>query len=301
MLRALRELLGESSTSSWMDDFTSYTYLNQAAREFVQRTECLRTEQTITTVSSQASYDLNADFLQLYLMDSSNTPFVKFYNGTSYSWCYYKDIQDVYLANNTTGVSIPSNFTITDNPTLPTRLSSTATSSGALSGGQCTLTDTTALFTTTGKLSAGDQVHNVTDGSDGVVLSITSATVCVTALFGGSGNNWDSSDAYVIQPQARLRLTLDPMPTTAGYIVTVPYVQIPNPVYSDYGRWRIPDAACIHIVQYAAWLYKYRDREIQFGDQLYKWFEMGVRKWGARTNETLRPKNQMRVNFMGRR
>lgn len=296
MLRALRELLGESSTSEWMDSFTSYTYLNQAAREFVQRTECLRSEQTITTVAEQSAYDLNSDFMQLWMRDSGNIPFIKFYDGSSYSWCWWRDYPDVYLGNVTTSVSHPSSFTITDNATLPTRLTGTASSAGALSGGQATLTHATANFVT-GKVSPGDQVHNTTDGSDGIVLSVTSATALVTALFGGTENDWDSSDAYVIQPQARWKLILDPPPSTSSYTVTVPYVQMPDPVYSDYGRWRIPDGAHMTIVQYAAFLYKYRDREPQYGDQLYKWFEQGVRRWGAKVNEGIKAKDRLKVNL----
>ena len=296
LLRALRELLGESSTSEWMDNFTSYTYLNQAAKEFVQRTECLRSEQSITTVADQAEYDLNADFLQVYLRDSNNQPFLKFYDGTNYSWVYYRDYQDIYLANNTTGVTHPSTFTISDNATLPTQLTGTASSAGALSAGQATLTCTTGGFVA-GKVSPGDVVHNTTDASDGIVLSVTSATALVTALFGGAENDWDSSDAYVVQPQARWKIILDPKPSTSSYVLTVPYVQAPNPVYSDYGRWRIPDGALSYIVNYAGWLYKYRDREPQFGDQLYKMFDMGVRKWGARTKESLRPVERLKVNL----
>lgn len=41
LLRQLRDLLNESDSSGWLDDFTSYMYLWQAAVEFVTRTECL--------------------------------------------------------------------------------------------------------------------------------------------------------------------------------------------------------------------------------------------------------------------
>jgi hypothetical protein len=299
MLRALRDLLGETSTSEWFDSLAAYQYLNQAAREFASRTECCRAEATLTTVASQAAYNLPADFLQLWMLDSKGKPFVKFYDGTTYSWCYWKDYQDIYLANNTTAVARPSTFTVTDNSTLPTQDSGTATSSGAASGGQCTLTDTAATFQTS-LISAGDIVHNTTDGSKGYVLSVTSETACVTALFDGSGNDWTSSDAYVIQPQARLKLILDPPPSTAAYSVIVPYVQRPAPVYSNYGRWRIPDAACIHVIQYAAWMMKYKDREPQFGDAFLRSYEEGVRRWASRTQESIRYKEQVKVISLAR-
>ena len=66
-LRVLREILNESSTSSFMDDRISYDYLDKAYIEFVQRTDLLKTFQSITTVKDQANYELNADFLNLYL------------------------------------------------------------------------------------------------------------------------------------------------------------------------------------------------------------------------------------------
>lgn len=300
LLRTLRELLGESSNSDWLDDFTSYGFLNAAAQEFVQRTECLRSEQSITTVAETASYDLNADFLQLYLRDSSNNWYLKIAYSTTTNWIKWKPYEELFTST-ATSIPYPSNFAIIDNPTLPTLLTGTASATGAASGGQCTLTNSPSGGFVAGKVSPGDSVNNTTDGATGIVLSVTSATALVTALFDGSGNDWTSSDAYAIQPQARLKIVLDPPPSVSGYTITVPYVQRPNPVYSNYGTWRIPEGAHLPICQYAAFLYKYRDREAQFGDAFNVMFERAVQKWARRTNENIKAKDTLKVNFMGRR
>lgn len=57
------------------------------------------------------------------------------------------------------------------------------------------LTDTTASFRVNGLI--GHVLHNVTDGSSGVVTANTATTVTAT-LSGGSENDWDSGEVYSI-------------------------------------------------------------------------------------------------------
>ena len=195
--------------------------------------------------------------------------------------------EDVIKDDNTSSVSIPSHFTIIDNATLPTQETGTATSDGDASGGQCTLTDTAATFETS-LVSAGDIVHNTTDVSDGVVLSVTSETALVCALFGGTGNDWDTDDAYVIQPQGRIQIQFEPPPSTADHTVTVYYIQRPAPVFSDYGVYRFQSQYARPILAYAWWLYKYKDREPNYGDKFFLIFERAVKQAARALNNTYR-------------
>ncbi len=283
LTRKLRELLDESSTSSWLDTRTSYDYLYEAAIEFVSRTDCLREEQSITTVADQAGYTLNADFIKLYLKNSDNNFYIKYNDGTTNHFIRHRDYEDVIYGDNTTSTTIPNYFSIIDDSTKDTQLSSTTTSAGAASGGEATLTDTAANFA---DVSPGDIVHNTTDGSDGVVLSKTSSTVLVTALFDGTDDDWTSGDSYVIQPQARFKLVFDPAPSTASHTVTVYYVKRPDPVYSDYRIYRIPTTHLDSLVEYANFKYKLRDSEPGFADRFLTYWDRKVRRSAHTLNKT---------------
>jgi hypothetical protein len=297
LLRNLRQVLNEASDSGFIDAKTSYDYLNQAAYEFIRRTKFLRASQSITTVANQTAYDLNTDFMELYLRDGQNIPFISINNGSTDQYIFWRDYEDVVYEGNTTPVEIPGFFTILNSSTLDTRISSTTTSTGAASAGEATLTDTGADFS---DVSAGDVVHNITDGSDGIVLSKTSSTVLVTALFAGTNNDWSSGDSYVIQPQGKLQIVLDPACSVANYTITVHYIQKPAPVYSDYGMFRIPAQYMDSLIKYAAWLYKYRDREPNYGDAFYAHFDRQVRTQANTINGTLR-RNDVSVNLKARR
>ncbi len=204
----------------------------------------------------------------------------------------------MYLANNTTDVSIPDSFSIMDATPLA-RITGTATSTSAISNGEATLTDTAGNFS---NAEPGDLIHNTSDTSHGVIISKTSSTVLITVLYDATDNFWTSGDAYIIVPAHRYRLILDPPPSTAGHTVTVPYVFKPDPVYSatiatGYRGYPIPDDYEPGIIKYAAWLYKYRDREPQYGDAFYKYWEDDLRKKAKGSNDALRRKG-FRVNFL---
>ncbi len=297
-VRKLRNLLSEGSDSSWLDVKTSYDYIYEAIVATVGRVNLLTTTDTLTTVASTTDYTLNYNFLKLYMMDSQNRYFVKYYNGTSYYFIYHKPYDSMYLANNTTDVSIPDSFSIMDATPL-SRITGTATSTSAISNGEATLTDTAGNFS---NAEPGDLIHNTTDTSHGVIISKTSSTVLITVLYDATDNFWTSGDAYIIVPAHRYRLILDPPPSTAGHTVTVPYVFKPDPVYSatiatGYRGYPIPDDYEPGIIKYAAWLYKYRDREPQYGDAFYKYWEDDLRKKAKGSNDALRRKG-FRVNFL---
>jgi hypothetical protein len=295
LLRDLRQVLSEGSGSAWLDTKSSYDHLYNAAIATVSRTDMLTTTQAITTVANDSTYNLNADFLKLYMVDDRNDFFIKYYDGSSTTFIYSSSYQSIYLANNTTSVSIPHRFAITDSSAVA-NITGTASAAGNATNGECTLTDSTAPFA---NVSAGDYVHNTTDGSNGIVLAITSTSAIVTALFDGTENDWDQNDAYVIIPQARFQLVLDPPPLTAGHIVTVPYVYKPAPVFSNYRSYKIPNGYKSALVKYAAWEYKYRDREPNFGDAFYKYWDNEVRKLGKGINDAQNRKGYG-VNFIKR-
>jgi hypothetical protein len=297
LLYKLRNLLNESADSGFMDDKTSYDNLNEAAYEFNRRAKVLKSTQSITTVADQSTYDLNTDFMELYLKDYEKNLFIKINDGSNDHFIFWRNYEDIIYSNNTTSETIPGFFSIINDSALDTRLSSTTTSAGAATGGECTLTDTAADFSL---VSAGDTVHNTTDGSMGVVLSKTSTTALKTALFNGTNNDWTSSDSYVIQPQGKLQLVLDAPPANSGYTITVHYVQRPAPVYSDYGAFRIQRQYMDALVKYAYWLYKYRDSEPNFGDGMYAYFDRQIRAAQGSTNST-HNRSSVSVNLKGRK
>ena len=292
LLYQLRQLLSEDGSSTFLDSKTSYTFLWAAAKEFVARTKCLKSTQSITTVSSQAAYTLNADFFDLYLKDKNQDFIIKYTNGSSDSFPIIKSYDDIIYENNTTTIDTPSDFTILD--TTPNSIiTGTATSASTDGTSGSTLTDTGADFT---NASVGDVIHNSTDSSDGHIISKTSTTIIQTAMFGGTDNNWAISDAYTIVPQGRMQLILNPPPASAGHTVTVYYVQIPAPVYTQYGRYNFPQPFMDAILKYAVFLYKYRDREPDFGDKWYLQFDRQAK--GALN--LIKNKNEIKVSFRKR-
>ena len=282
-----------------MDNKLSYELLWQAATEFVDRTNSLSATQSITTVANQAEYSLNADYLKIYLKNDDNNYYLKYNDGSASQFVNFRDKHSVISANSTASVSIPSWWYIEDEPTLNTQITGTASSTGLSSGGQCTLTDT-SVSTKFSNASAGDSIHNTTDSSNGYVISKTSNTALVTALFDGTENNWDNADAYVLQPQGRLRLVLSPPPSTTGHTITFYYIQRPAPVLSDYGVYRFAPQHLRAIIHYAAWLYKYRDRNPNFGDKFYQFFDNYIRKSSVQINSGLN-RQGFTVNFKKRR
>lgn len=287
LLYKIRQVLDEDSLSSFMDDRTSFDFLYEAAIELAMRTKLLVSSQTITTVADQEGYTLNADFLGLYAKDYSGRFFVKYNDGGTNSFPFYHDYEDVLFEDQTASVPQPNYFSVISDPDKDTQVSGTATGTAAQTGYESTLTDTAGDFS---DVSAGDTIHNTTDGSDGMVLSKTSSTVLQVALFGGTSNDWTSGDAYVIQPQGRMKLILNPPPSTAGHTVTVNYIKRPDPVYSHYGTYRFQNHHMTALIKYAAWLYKYRDREPQTGDMLFKYWDRQVGIHSEQVRSTMNKK-----------
>jgi hypothetical protein len=273
------QLINEVSTSAMVNSRLTYDFINDAAKDWVIKTECLTAEDTLTTVASQTEYVLKADYLGLYLKQA-NQFYVKYYDGSNYTFIYFKEYADIYYENDTTDIDIPSDFTIRDYGSLYSQVTGTASADGAATGGRCLLTTATDKFT---NVSAGEQIHNTTDGSDGVVLSVTDTKNIYVALFGGTANDISAADAFIIQPRGRLMLVLNPPPDDAGDYVYVPYLQSPAPVYHDYGVFRINFDYTEAFANYAAWRYKYKDKAFDYGDKFYAAYLAEINKYRRQT------------------
>ncbi|MCK4240818.1 MAG: hypothetical protein KAX30_04285 [Candidatus Atribacteria bacterium] len=288
LIRRVRQLLNEPSTSPFLDERTTYDFLYAAARQWIIETESVTAEQSITTVASQAGYTIDGDFLSLYLKDNDEF-FIKYNDGTDDYFIKFKPYSEVIFENNTTDADIPSNFTITDDQTLDTLISDAADNDGGSAvGGKAILTMDTAVFT---DVTPGDIIHNTTDKSDGIVVK-TEATfkileVCLFADSSTPDCEIDKDDDFIIQPRKRLKLILDPPPETKDHTVTLYYLQSPRPVYSDYDVYPIPFEYADAIAKYAAWLYKYRDDEPDFGDAYYIHWRRQVTTYRRLTNRAL--------------
>lgn len=258
------------------------------------------TDDTYTTVSAYVdsgeltlTEDIMADGDETYIIYSSD------------NFLTWKDYEDIIRANQITAadaVDIPTHFSIRDKQALYGVITGIITTAGASSGGVCTLTDTAAKFTTTDYVSAGDIVHNTTSGelSDGIVLSVTDANNLVCALFGGTDNDWSKDDTYVIQPQGRSEIVLHQPPDDASDTVTVWYVERPEPVFSDYGMYRLPQQGIEAVIDYAAGKYKYRDSDIQEAREFLMNWDMKVKEDHANSRPMLK-KRGFRVNLRKRR
>ena len=294
LLRQLREVLNETSTGTFLNDRTSYDYLYTAVQDFILRTHYNTTNQSITVVPGTSTYNLNPDYIGLSLMDQYNRPYIKWTIGTADSFIFQQDYQTVFLENNTSTASVPASFSIVASDRV-SNLSGTTNAVGASSNGECTLTDTTADFT---NVTPGDFVHNTTQGTDGVVVSVTDTTHIVTSLFndGTSGSAWDSGDSYTIVPQSRWKIVFTPTPSSAA-TVTIPYLKRPDPVYSVYRAYNLPFNYTGALVQFAAFMYKYKDREPNYGDAFFKYYDGFIRKIASELRKGTLEKSGMRVNL----
>lgn len=292
LTRTLANLLNESATSAFLNARDSYEYIWKAVLDFNRRTHFQTNIQTIAVTPSTAAYNLNPDYVDLSLFDSYNQKFIKYTTGGNDSFLYAQPYSTSVLQNTSTAVSPPTYFSITDAAALP-NWTGAASSAGAAVNGECTLTDSTATFT---NVFPGDFVHNTTDGSHGVIIAATSATQVVCALFEGTSNDWAPADAYIIVPQARWQIIFTPPPAFTD-TVTVPYIQRPLPVYSPYRSYRLPLDAELPVVSFAAFLYKYKDREPNFGDAYFKTYDTFCRKVAAEMRAGNQERAGIRCNF----
>ena len=277
--RRVLKLLNEPSTSQFIDTRTTFDFLYEAAKEWVNISKCLRKTQSITTVAEQQGYTIDGDFLAHWVKDDDNSFQVKYNDGSDDYFLDFKEYSEIIYDNDSDSVLLPSYWGVTNDTTLDSQITGVTNAAGAAVGGKSTCAAATALFT---DATAGDIIHNTTDGSDGVIISIASDfKSCTTALFGGTDNDWTSGDALIIQPRGRLKLVLDPPPSTAAHTITVYALQKPTPVYSSYDVYPFSYDYAEALSKYAAWLYKMRDKEPDVGHAWYKFFYAQAMDYGG--------------------
>ncbi len=298
LTRQLRQLLNEESGSNYLDSFTTYDLLNQAAQKLNDKVRHIKAIQELTTIADQASYTLRPDYIKFTRESHLGRPIVRFDDGTTFHYLPLKD-DDVRFRNKTyttTSVDVPESFSIEYDESEDSQVTGTETTGGSLAAGKSTLTDSAANFN---DVNPGDTIHNTTDGAMGVVLSKTSSTVLVTALFDGTNNFWTSADAYVIQPQAKYKITLTPPPSNASNTVTVEYLKRPKPVYSDYDVFMFPLQYMDAILFYSVGFYKYRNQMQDEGNTWFAHADAIVKKYGETHNKGMGNRRAI-VNFKKR-
>lgn len=97
-----------------------------------------------------------------------------------------------------------------------------------------------------------------------------------------------------------MKLVFDPPPSTVSHTATLYYVKRPAPVFSDYGIYRIPATYIDNLIEYAAFKYKYRDKEASFGDKFFQHWDRKVRMSGHSLNQAFLRK-PFSVNLRARR
>lgn len=284
MARRVRILLNEPSTSAFLDSQTTYDFLFEAAKAWVVISKCLRKTQSISTVADQAAYTLDGDFIGNYLRDDDRDFFIKYNDGSDDHFLDFKPYQEIIRDNDTDSITVPNYWGITTDPTLDSQIAVDASAAGVATGGKCTLTVATAAFA---DVTPGDIAHNTDDTSDGVVVKYTSTTSIDVCLFGGTANDITSADSFIIQPRGRLQLVLDPPPSTASHTITVYALQNPAPVYDDYSVYPFAFDYAEALSKYAAWLYKYRDKEPDFGNAWYQFFLAQAQAYGELFKEAV--------------
>jgi len=296
LLQQLRNRLNEDETSTFLDTKSSYEFINEAAVELSQKTKLLTGVQTITTVADQKEYELNADFLNLYLLDSSLNLFIKYNDGSNNSFPTIVNYENIAQKQVIISALIPERFYLKTSNSTPTQLTSTASNTITSSGGESVLNDTGGDFSTA---SVGDTIHNTTDGSSGIITSKTSTTSIKTALFNGTNDYWSAGDTYIIQPQTKLIIGLDDTPSTAGHTITIEYVKRPDPVYTDYASFRFPYQYSNILILYAMYLYKIRDNKVQEAAQFLTLFSRALKKASSQISDSTN-RRKLIVNFKRR-
>lgn len=291
--RKVMELLQESVGSTFVNDRTTYDYIYAAVQDFNIRTHFSTGTQIINILPNISTYNLNADYVMPQLTDDYNRPFFLWNYQGAISNVYPMDYDTQILEQSTTSSTVASNYSTVNAQPLGNS-SGSCTLQGLTSNGESILTDTT--LSQFANLSVGDLVHDLTDGSDGLIMGIISSTQIYTALFGGIANQWSLNDAYVIVPQTRYSIVFYPTPLAAA-TATIYYVKAPAPVYSVYRSYNLPFQYDDPIAEFAAFKYKYRDQEPQFGDALYQHYELAAKKYASDMRKGIDKKSGYRVNL----
>jgi hypothetical protein len=248
------------------DKWFFYTCLNEAAEEFVRETKALTKDLVLTTEEDRQEYALPPDFIGPAIRSMRRRFIGKYRAGDETFYPFLTSYEKIFWADETESKSPPERFAIRDQQAPESILGGSVESDGAAVGGSCVLHDLEADFTDS--VYPRDVVHNVTDGSHGVVLEVVDGTHLATALFEGTDDCWSIGDEYRIIPGSNKTLVFDAPCDTAGHTLTLPYYCMPDPIYSDYGHWRFSPRSCRAICYRAAYLYAL---DLDFDVKKHQW------------------------------
>ncbi|KKM79167.1 hypothetical protein LCGC14_1352690, partial [marine sediment metagenome] len=147
---------------------------------------------------------------------------------------------------------------------------------------------------------------NTTDGSifSGYVLEVSSETALITAMFedadGSITKGWGSGDTFVIQPQGRKQLVIDPPPSTTGHTVTVYQIVKPLPVFADFRIFGFPEQYSMAAVYFAASIYKRRDQDFKKADSFFQLADNELRLIKDASDTAYHKGRTMRINMRKR-
>ncbi len=230
-----------------------YNLLDQVAVDFCELTSRLKAQAVITTVQDQKDYDLPPAFIRLYLTNALGNFITKYDDGSGEpSWPVNTKHENLITSSDTGTKEKPGRFSIIDTQDALATVAGTCTETRAVAGGEVALIDSGIDFIAS-KVRPRDIVHNTARGARGMVLEVQSATMMRVAMFTTRAAGWTDGDTYVITPMTHKTLRLDAPSATAGHAITVPYVTMCDPVFSDYGFWRFSPKTCTAIAQEAAY------------------------------------------------
>ncbi|MEW5736073.1 MAG: hypothetical protein AB1921_14585 [Thermodesulfobacteriota bacterium] len=279
-LRMARAVNESGASSSYLSQEEAYGKLDEAAVAFARDTMTITNRTSIAVSAGVQAYDLPPDFLGLYLKTArSRRFFVKYRTAAGDDFFAFLTTREkIEYANQTEAVEAASAFAITDKQTAPSRITGTATGASVAENGECTLAASGADFS---GVFPRDIVRNTTDAARGIVLSRTDATHLVTALFSGTRNNWSAGDGFLIQSSAVKQILLYAPPQNDGDAITVDYLSLPSPMYSEISVWRFAEHLCPAVCELAAALFLEDKKEYPAAQLLRAKYEAAVRK--ART------------------
>ncbi len=275
-------LINEATTSTFIDDATTYEFLNSALREVVRRTQLFIKEATIKITAGQKSYPLPNDFLKFFAKtDDDYAEPALYYNSNKITYIDY----GTYLSLDRSATArIPTNYTL--NFSYPaSSITGTTTSNATPNNGEVQLVSASGNFSSS---LIGGAVH-VTHNSvtyNGYVVEYVSPTVLVVAT--QPSTSISAGDPYVISPPPTNIITFYPTPSE-NFDLPISYYHTLPPIYSPFRSIPIPQDLLIPIACYICWLYKYKDREPVYGDKYFLIFESGIRRLAPVKTAEYRP------------
>lgn len=300
------QVLGEPVGSGWLDTKSQYYFLDKGGIKVAKLMGLLHAEQSITTVADQRRYNLDAQYIGLHIRDESSGDYIiKYNNGSSNSFPYFTAFTNIITDDQSSSIAIPERFSVSDKLVQFDRITGTTTSAGAIDSDskESTLTASASTFVTNG-VSPRDIVHSTTNAYSGYVLEVTSETALVTAMFedadGSNTKGWGSGDTFVIQPQARKQLVLDPPPSTASHTITVYSIVKSLPVFADFRIFGFDEDYAMAAIYFAAEIYKLRDDKFNEADSFFQRGDNALRLIKDASDTAYHKSRTMRVNMKRR-